>query len=167
MLLTTSVPCCARCFCSSVPTKWRWERCLRKPKENCHRSLLKKPPSFELEFSLPAHCTPITGALCRAATQPWAQACWLGNSPPKKIRAPSSIIRLNECLNFSILFLLSERQLRAKLDLTAGCSGFRDSSKLWRVHEPIRRAKIDMIQSVESFCPQLKLNLLGDGKLTL
>src|SRR2546430_2250774 len=50
-------------FRSSVPMKCRWERCLRKPNEICHRPLSRKPESCEPETSLPAHCTPITGAL--------------------------------------------------------------------------------------------------------
>src|SRR6185369_3551877 len=167
MLLTTSVPCSARCFCSSVPTKWRCERCLRKPIDKCHRFPSKMPPSLELESSWPAHCTPLTGALCRAAIQPWAQTWVLGKRLPEKVSAMSSIIRSNEDLNFFILFTPLERESHAKLDLTTRCSSFRDRSKLWRINEAIRCAEIRVIECIEGLGPYLELHLFGDGKLTL
>src|SRR5215510_9328986 len=162
MLLTTSVPCSSRCFCSSVPTKWRWERCLRRPMESCHRSFPKTPPSA-WDSSPPAHCTPITGALCRAAIQPCALAWLEGKRLPEKVSTARIVRRLKFFISDSWL----ERESRAKLDLTTGCGGFRDRSKLRCVDEAIRCAEIHMIECVKSLGPYLELDLLRNRKLTL
>src|SRR6185295_12171566 len=65
----------------------------------------------------------------------------------------------------SVTFL--EGESHSKLDLATRCGSFGDRSKLRCVYEAIRRAEIRVIESVEGLGTYLKLDLLGDRKLTL
>src|SRR5882724_10327616 len=55
-----------------------------------------------------------------------------------------------------------ERKPCAELNLSRRCRGFGDGSELWSIHEAIRRSQIRVVERIERFGANLKLDLLGD-----
>src|SRR4051794_22117440 len=81
-----------------------------------------------------------------------SQRGWSGQNP----------VALPSCQALEAEF--SERKSRTDLYLPAGRGGLGDRAELRRVHEPVRRAQIHLVEAVESFQANLHPRRFGDRK---
>lgn len=64
-------------------------------------------------------------------------------------------------------FLQSKRQANAELYLTTGRCRFCDRAELWRIHKPVGRSQVCVIQCVECLGADLQLHCFSHREFTL